>query len=312
MPSGFDTLSFFQWLLRPRQRHYTKEEKSHLPAVIPDPLQRIAALGNKDFILWIGHNSFLIRIKGVFWITDPVFSARVLMVKRKIPPALTAAEINGLTHDLRVIITHNHYDHLDLPSLKQLSSASQIFLPLGLGAMVAKLGNAEIFEMDWWQERNLGEGVELVCLPAQHSSGRLGQKKDSTLWASFLLKTPKTTFFFGGDSGYFRGFGEIGKYYPKIDFAFLPIAACHPRWFMHYNNLDVEESLRAFEDLKAHFFIPTQWGTFNLSEEPPGYPALALQRKIAESRRDPTPFRVMDVGELLILDEKAPGMRIKR
>lgn len=295
---------FPRWMLPRSQRVYSAAEQAFLPAVVPDALQRIAAMGGKDFILWIGHNTFLIRSGGVFWITDPVFSQRVLLSRRKRPPALTAKEINTLTDDLRVVITHNHYDHLDEASLKELISASEIYLPLGLGGLAGKCSKARIHEMDWWQEREAGLGMKVLCLPAQHWSRRAGQKTDTTLWASFLLQTAGATFYFGGDSGYFPGYREFGRFYGTIDFALLPLADSDPRWFMHPYTLDVEETLLAFEELGARYYIPTQWGTFQLGDEPPGYAALELKRKILERRLDPERFKIMAIGQILDLQEE--------
>ena len=295
---------FLYWFLLPAENEYSQEEQTFLPPVIADTLQRITSLGEKDFILWIGHNTFLIRIGNIWWITDPVFSERVLFKKRKTPPALTAHEIGTLTQNLRIIITHNHYDHFDKKSLIDLEGATEIYVPLGLGKHVGKLNKGRVREMDWWQELDLGQGMKLACLPAQHWSHRLGQGRDSTLWASFLLQTRTATFYFGGDSGYFLGYQEIGKYYPAIDYAFLPVAGCHPRWLMHYNNLNVEESLRAFDELGARYYIPTQWGTFHLSEEPPGYPALELKKKLRELEADSQRYHLMAIGQILPIDPR--------
>ena len=132
-----------------------------------------------------------------------------------------------------------------------------------------------------------GDGTKLFCLPAQHWSRRLGQDPNMTLWASFLLATPKTTIYVGGDSGYFVGYREFGKKFPKIDYALIPTTAYHPRWFMHYPHMDIREAVDAFHALHARFFIPTQWGTFHLGDEPPGYPALDLRRTIEQMKLRP-------------------------
>jgi len=97
----------------------------------------------------------------------------------------------------------------------------------------------------------------------------------SPLWASYLLITPETVIYYGGDSGYFVGYREIGRQFPNINYALLPLTAYHPRWFMHYAHMNVPEALAAFIDLGARYFIPNQWGTFHLGDEPPGYPILA-------------------------------------
>jgi N-acyl-phosphatidylethanolamine-hydrolysing phospholipase D len=143
--------------------------------------------------------------------------------------------------------------------------------------------------------------VKLVCLPAQHWSRRIGQGVNSTLWASYMLITPETKIYFGGDSGYFVGYREIGTHFTNIDYALLPITAYHPRWFMHYSHMNAQEVVNAFRDLGAKYFIPTQWGSFNLGDNPPGYPVLDLKRVIQEKNLDPSRFIIMDIGGMRMI-----------
>ncbi|MEJ5362186.1 MAG: MBL fold metallo-hydrolase [Spirochaetota bacterium] len=292
---------FLKWKFSNNSYSYTEEEKSYLPQVIPNPLERIHALGNSDFIMWIGHNTFLIRIDGTYFIIDPIFSERALLPKRLTPPGITIYELKQLTNEIHIIITHNHYDHLDENSIKQLPKEAICYVPLGLKDYFISLGRNNVVELDWWQEFVLENKFKIVALPKQHWSKRVTQATNSTLWASYMLITPKLTIYIAGDSGYFIGYQEYGKKFPHIDYALLPTTAYHPRWFMHYAHMDVNEALMAFEDLGAQYFIPTQWGTFALGEEPPGFPALDLKRKIAENGLDQKRFLIMDIGEIKIL-----------
>jgi L-ascorbate metabolism protein UlaG (beta-lactamase superfamily) len=136
-------------------------------------------------------------------------------------------------------------------------------------------------------------------LPAQHWSRRISQGIDTTLLASFLLVTPNATIYYGGDSGYFIGYKEIGKVYPGIDYALLPVGAYHPRWFMHYAHMDIKEVLQAFGDLNAKYFIPSQWGTFQLGNEPIGYPIIDLKRTMTEQGFDASRAIIMNLGEII-------------
>lgn len=292
---------FLKWKFSNNSYSYTEEEKRYLPQVIPNPLERIHALGNPDFIMWIGHNTFLIRIDGTYFIIDPIFSEKALLPKRLTPPGITINELKQLTNEIHVIITHNHYDHLDEDSIKQLPKEAMFYVPLGLKDYFISLGRNNVVELDWWQEFVLENKFKIVALPKQHWSKRFTQATNSTLWASYMLITPKLTIYIAGDSGYFIGYREYGKKFPHIDYALLPTTAYHPRWFMHYAHMDVNEALMAFEDLGAQYFIPTQWGTFALGEEPPGFPALELKRKIAERALDPKRFLIMDIGGIEVL-----------
>jgi L-ascorbate metabolism protein UlaG (beta-lactamase superfamily) len=158
--------------------------------------------------------------------------------------------------------------------------------------------------MDWWESLDLGNGVRIVCLPAQHWSRRMSQGIDTTLWASFLLITPNGTIYYGADSGYFIGYKEIERKYPGIDYALLPVGAYHPRWFMHYAHMDIPEVLQAFDDLNAKHFIPTQWGTFQLGDEPIGFPIVDLKRTISAHGFDASRVIIMDLGEIIPIEKR--------
>jgi L-ascorbate metabolism protein UlaG (beta-lactamase superfamily) len=296
-------LDVLGWKLFEKE-HFSEEEKNFLPKVIPGTAERLAATKG-DFILWIGHNTFLIRINDTFFLTDPIFSNRALIPARVTPPALTLKEFNTIVKDVNIIISHNHYDHLDSDSIKGLPENSAVFVPKGLKNPVMDMNKKNVTEMDWWEEIKLNDNAKLICLPAQHWSMRLGQGRNNSLWASYLLITPKATLYFGGDSGYFKGFREFGKKFPAIDYAFMATTAYHPRWFMHHQHMNIEEAVKGFNELGARFFIPTQWGTFHLGSEPAGFPGLDLLRHIKDNRLDPARFKIPAIGEILMI-EPAP------
>lgn len=291
---------FLKWRLS-KKSQYTDEEKNSRAIVVPHLLERITALPDVDFISWVGHCTFLMRLGGEYWITDPIFSKRAFLPKRVTPPAITADELKELTDRVNVVISHNHYDHLDVQSIRSLPEKSRIYVPAGLKEYVASIRNHEVKELDWWESITLKGGAKLVCLPAQHWSRRIGQGMNSTLWASYMLSTPKRDIYFGGDSGYFLGYREIGRQFTNIDYALLPITAYHPRWFMHYAHMNAQEAIDAFNDLGAKYFIPTQWGAFNLGDNPPGYPVLDLLRTIKKRNLDLSRFLIMDIGEIRII-----------
>ncbi len=292
--SFFDVLG---WKLFTKT-NYTKEERTFLPNVIPNAAQRIKKTQG-DFILWIGHNTFLIRINNQYWMTDPIFSKRALLPARLTSPALTIKEFNLTVKDVNIIISHNHYDHLDRASIKQLPENAPVYVPMGLKKTILGMNKTQVTQMDWWQEIQINETTKLVCLPAQHWSMRISQGINKSLWASWLLITPKITLYFGGDTGYFKGFREIAKKYSNIDYAFMPTTAYRPRWFMHYQHMNIQEGVKGFDELGARFFIPTQWGTFPLGSEPAGFPGLDLSRHIAKEKLNKDRFNIMDIGQIL-------------
>lgn len=289
------------WWKLSSKSHYSDEEQAFLPAVLPDTAQRLAQTQG-DFVLWIGHNTFLVRVGDMYWLTDPIFSRRALVPARVTPPAMTLEDVNRLVPEVNILISHNHYDHLDRSSMKQMPADARVFVPLGLKTKVEKMNKVDVREMDWWEEYDWGNGVRLICLPTQHWSLRINQGRNKSLWASWLLITPEVTLYFGGDSGYFKGFEEIGTRFPGIDYAFMATTAYHPRWFMAYSHMNIPEAVQGFEELGARYFIPTQWGAFRLGDEPAGYPGLDLARYIKQNRLDSERFKIMDIGEILVID----------
>lgn len=291
---------FLKWRLT-RSTAYTDEEESYLPGFEPDLLQRLKNIpAEKDLLVWIGHATFLIRLSGSYWLTDPILSERALLPKRRTPPALTLGELGELDGPLTVVISHNHYDHLDKRTLEALPVQTRFIVPLGLGELVSSLHDGEVTEIDWWQEVRSGQTL-VTGLPAQHWSRRIGQGHNRTLWASYMLESSTLKLYYGGDSGYFVGYREFGRKFGPVDYALLPTTAYQPRWFMHYPHMNADEALRAFGDLQAHRFVPTQWGTFRLGDNPPGYPMLDLKRQINARQLDPAAFLLPDLGQILML-----------
>jgi L-ascorbate metabolism protein UlaG (beta-lactamase superfamily) len=301
---GRGFLDFLKWRFT-RKRDYTDEEKHYRPGIMMDLKDQIEAMPDADFITWIGHGTFLMRFQKEYWLTDPIFSNRAFLPKRVTPPAIGAEELNELTARVNVLISHNHYDHLDVASIRALPKKTRIFVPKGLKKYAESFNRGLVHELDWWEGVDISHGTRLICLPAQHWSRRIGQSTNSTLWASYLLITPGAVIYFGGDSGYFIGYQEIGRRFPDIDYALIPTTAYHPRWFMHYAHMNIPEALTAFRDLGARYFVPTQWGTFHLGDDPPGYAALDLKKTIQKRNLDPSRFIIMDIGQIKPLRKDA-------
>ena len=296
-------LDLIEWKVS-KKRKYTPIEETYLPKAIPDAKERIAPFMEKDFIMWLGHGSFLIHLKGEFWLTDPILTERALIVKRKSPPAIPAESLKSIADKFMVIISHNHYDHLDQETIEALPEKTTVLCPLGLKEYIDGFdGRKNVVEMDWWQEYTSDSGTKIISLPAQHWSKRASMGTDKSLWASYMILSSDIVIYFGGDSGYFIGYQEFGKKFGQIDYALMPMTAYHPRWFMHYQHMNIPEAIEAFHEMGAKYFIPTQWGAFHLGDEPPGFPALDLQREIKERQLNPEQFLLMDIGEIIELSD---------
>ncbi|MCG8425956.1 MAG: MBL fold metallo-hydrolase [Chromatiales bacterium] len=215
----------------------------------------------------LGHSSLLLSLSGEFWLIDPVFSQRASPVqwagpKRFHPTPITLDQLPEISG---VIISHDHYDHLDRETITQLRDQVEHFvMPLGVGTHLQKWGveDSRIHELDWWEEITLGS-VRLTATPAQHFSGRGIRDRNRTLWSSWVIRTPETSLFFSGDSGYFAGFKEIGKRFGPFDLTMIESGAYDRDWpDVH---MTPEQTLQAHLDLKGRALLPIHNGTFNLA-----------------------------------------------
>lgn len=252
-----------------------------------------------DSLTWVGHATYVLQLGGRVIVTDPFFSDNVAYVRsRKVPPAFGPGAI---PRGSLVLISHNHYDHTDADSVAALAKRDATFVcPLGLGDLLREMGATKVREMDWWQEATVN-GSRLVCLPAQHWSRRLGQDYNQSLWCSWLIERHGKRIYFGGDSGYFKGFKEIGRRWPGIQAALLGIGASMPRWFMHYAHINVPEMFKAFEDLGAKLLVPTQWGVLKLGDEPAAWPAQEIREYLQRHPRWQGRVELLPVGGRLLL-----------
>lgn len=243
--------------------------------------------------VWIGHSTVIVSIDGVSVITDPVFSDRASPVsfagpKRVVPPALTADDLPDIE---AVIISHSHYDHLDLPSLKALHKRQPgvtFLVPLGLKALLQGAGIDKVIELDWWEDAMVGD-VKFTATPVRHWSSRTPFDRNQTLWAGWMVNWPDYAFYFAGDSGYTDDFVTTREKLGAPDLAAIPIGAYDPRNFMKASHMNPEEAVQAFEDLQAGQAIAVHWGTFKLTLEPLAEPPQRLRselnrRGLAEGR----------------------------
>ena len=215
----------------------------------------------------LGHSTLLIRLGGKNWLTDPVFSKRASPVQWAGPKRFheVPVDIDQLPSIEGVIISHNHYDHLDHGSIQQLRDRVNHFLvPLGIGRKLQDWGVAKekITELDWWEKKTIGS-VELIATPAQHFSGRGVFDSDKTLWNSWVVKNQEHSIYFSGDTGYFPGFTEIGERYGPFDYAFMECGAYNKQWSDIH--MMPEDTLQAFKDVKGKVLVPVHNGTFDLS-----------------------------------------------
>ncbi len=254
-----------------------------------------AALASGDpCAVWIGHASWGLRLGGQLVVIDPVFSAALSgVVKRLVPPAFPVAELPA--PDL-VLVTHDHRDHLDLPSIAALPASATYIVPLGNGNRIAKLGHPNVVELDWWQPHQHGS-LEITLVPARHWSVRMPWNRNATLWGGYIIRGPEGIAYHSGDTAWGDHFAEIGQKVPAIDWAMLPIGAYSPRWFMSSQHVNPDEALDGFTALGAKHFLAMHWGTFKLTDEAIGEPKQRIEQLWSQRGLDRSRLWLMDVGE---------------
>jgi L-ascorbate metabolism protein UlaG (beta-lactamase superfamily) len=268
-----------------------------------------AALDNKPFpppagetsLTWIGHSTFLLRLPGLNIITDPVFSNRCSPVsfagpKRVRKPGIALQDLPKI--DI-ILLSHNHYDHMDLAALRALrkhSPAARIVTSLGNTKYLAQKGLPGAIELDWWQETTQ-HGAHITATPARHFAARSLWDRNETLWAGFFLNYKTHKIYFAGDSGYTRYFAEIHHRLGAPDLALLPIGAYEPRSVMGPVHINPAEAVQAFKDLQATRAVGMHFGTFQLTAEAIDAPLHDLATALKTAGIPPDRFFTLETGE---------------
>lgn len=256
-------------------------------------------------VTWLGHATVLIQHRGINVLSDPMFSERASPLSWIGPKRITrpAVAIEDLPPIHAVVISHDHYDHLDEDSIAALGDMPTYFVPLGLEAFFTGLGIAadRVVEMDWWDERPLtvdGQALRVVATPSQHFSGRGLTDRNRTLWASWSIIWPDFHAWFGGDTGYNdTQFKEIAARLPDVDLGIIPIGAYEPRKMMGPIHVNPAEAVLIHQDLEAAASMPIHWGAFVLSAEGVLTPAMALAEALEQSGVPEAEFPTFAVGE---------------
>jgi L-ascorbate metabolism protein UlaG (beta-lactamase superfamily) len=260
---------------------------------------------NRDVsaLTWIRHATFLAQWDGVNLLTDPHLTARASPLRfagplRLHPPAL---DFHDLPHVHAVVISHNHYDHLDETTVRRLaaqaSGSPRFFVPLGLKAWFAGRGIHDVVELGWWQAAEHA-GLRFTFLPVQHWSARGLGDQNRTLWGGWRIDGGRSLFF-AGDTGYSRDFLEIARRLGPVDTALLPIGAYEPRWFMKVMHVNPEEAVRIHQDLQARQSLAMHWGTFVLTDEPMDEPPRRLAAALRAAGIPADRFLVLRHGETI-------------
>jgi L-ascorbate metabolism protein UlaG (beta-lactamase superfamily) len=243
---------------------------------------------------WAGHSSTILQVEGKTLLIDPVWSPSLWgRIHRITPPGV---RWSGLPKVDGVLLSHNHYDHLDLATLRRLPRETAIFVPAGVGAWMRRRGFPETIELDWWQDARL-DGLHIELVPAHHWSRRSPWDTNRHLWGGWMVSGARHKAYYAGDTAYGPFFRRIAVRHPGIDLAILPIGAYAPRDYNGRAHVDPEEALQAFHDVGAKAMMPVHWGTFRLSPEPVMEPIERLEAAWGRSGLERSRLWDMAIGE---------------
>lgn len=291
---------FWKW-----RKESKKPEPMSFPLAKNDPTFLQENRSQKT-LTWIGHASFLIQIDGINILTDPHLTKRASPVvfagpSRTTPPGL---DINDLPEIDVIVISHNHYDHLDYQTIlnitrKQITNQPLILVPLKLKKLVESFGARNVKELGWWDTTNF-KNLNIHAVPVQHWSNR-SFNTNKTLWCGWVFENKNFKCIFVGDTGYSKDFATIQQRFGHMDLSLIPIGAYAPRWFMKYHHCNVDEAIQIHKDLKSKKSIAMHWGTFQLTDEPMDEPIKLLKKLAPEKNLLSNEFVAMTHGESKIL-----------
>jgi len=261
-----------------RDTHNSADEG--LPAVVMPDFEKIVSPTPHDItVTWIGHASFLIQFGGISVLIDPIYASHcsplpLPSLRRLQPPGIPFEKLPPID---AVLITHNHYDHLDAQVVRKLAHSSHFIVPEGLDKWMRKKGVQQVTPIPWWhQETILGE-LKITACPAQHFSARTPFDRNLSYWCGWMIRWRDQKIYHLGDSGYCPHFTEIARKLGPIDLALIPIGAYAPRQVMKPMHMSPEEAVQTHHDLQSRHSIACHWGTFRLTDEPTMEPARRLE-----------------------------------
>lgn len=278
------------------KRDPRRSDHAALDAVRPQlrPGGAEALANGSDVAVWIGHATWAFRMSGQLVVTDPIWSRSISgAVPRLSPPGV---ELDAMPRIDIVLVTHDHRDHMDMPTLARLPADALYVTGVGNGERIAKLGRSRVVELEWWEDHVVGD-ITITFVPARHWSMRMPWNRNDALWGGFVVRGREGVAYHAGDTAWGEHFAEIRARCGAIDWAMLPIGGYAPRWFMEAQHIDPVEAGRAFDALGAQQLFAMHWGTFRLTDEAVGEPVARLRAWWADRGLPDDRLWIADLGE---------------
>lgn len=262
--------------------------------------------GHEDAVWWLGHACILLRITGRYTLIDPALSARVSPVqffgpRRKTPSPMAISDLPALDN---VFVSHNHYDHLDRPTIKKILRRFPLVnfvVPLGLGKWFRRIGARSVVELDWWQQTQV-DALTVHAVPARHWSMRTLWDRNRSLWCGWVFQNERLNFWFSGDSGYSENLLEIPRRLGPFNLAALPVGAYAPKWFMRGQHMDPEQAVFLHQAMGQPYTVPIHWGVFELADESLDEPPEVLRHAMESFPLDTHRFYAHRIGSKIPLN----------
>jgi len=294
-------LTFGDWV----KRVFTKHQRPwrDFTDTPPGPPPPACVAEGAMRVTFVNHATVLLQMDGVNVLTDPTWAERAIPIigpRRRRPPGLRLSDLPPID---AVLVSHDHHDHMDLPTLRRLAAAFHpvVFTGLGNTAYLARKGVPGGRDLDWWDSAEITDRVRVTAVPARHLSGRGMFDRDRSLWCGFVVTGPSGSAYFAGDTGFGSHFARIGQGFPRLRLALLPIGGFVPVWYMRQQHMGPQDAVRAARDLGAGTTVPIHFGTFPVSDDAEFEPVEQLRAALSASP-DPAPrFVILDNGESLDL-----------
>jgi len=295
---------FKRWQRERKAQQLPKPPQKGYEHFIATWWQKADFSGTDDRLWFLGHACLLLRIAGKTVLMDPALSDRASPLKfygpkRKTPVSADVADLPPIDY---VLLSHNHYDHLDKPTVKRLLKrfpSLTFIVPLGVKRWLERQGARRVEELDWWQAQQIGP-LTFHAVPARHWSMRTLWDRNRSLWCGWVVHSEVLRFYFSGDSGYSNQFKQIGDRLGPFDLAAIPIGAYAPRWFMNEQHMDPQQAVDVFSEVKCRKAVPIHWGVFELADESLDEPLFELEQAKAEKEGVATHFIPLRIGQSIL------------